>query len=247
MQVKILIVEDDPDMAEMLFDLVEAEGWTPFVAGSAEEATAFLSREIVHLILLDHNLPGASGRTFAQRIRSSMDVGIIMVTAAGSSAERVLGLETAADDYIVKPFEPIELAARMKAVLRRSVLMSKPERMPELAADLAPAASALKLGDWTVDLKRRLAVCDGQPGKTLTGAEFALLELLAETPNLPVTRSQILERLGSGTDRYVDRNVDVLVLRLRRKIEQNPELPRYIKTRRGRGYVLEVLRRETEQ
>ena len=85
MQVKILIVEDDPDMAEMLFDLVEAEGWTPFVAGSAEEATTFLSREIVHLILLDHNLPGASGRTFAQRIRSSMDVGIIMVTAAGSS------------------------------------------------------------------------------------------------------------------------------------------------------------------
>ncbi|MCD7107590.1 response regulator transcription factor [Rhizobium sp. DKSPLA3] len=247
MQARILIVEDDPDMAEMLFDLVEAEGWTPFVAGSAEEATAFLSRETVHLILLDHNLPGASGRTFAQRIRSSMDVGIIMVTAAGSSAERVLGLETAADDYIVKPFEPIELAARMKAVLRRSVPMSKPERMPEPSPDLAPPASSLALADWTIDLKRRLAVCEGQPGKTLTGAEFALLELLAETPNLPVTRAQILERLGSGTDRYVDRNVDVLVLRLRRKIEQNPELPRYIKTRRGRGYVLEVARRETER
>lgn len=243
MQVKILIVEDDPDMAEMLFDLVEAEGWTPFVAGSVEEATVFLAREIVHLILLDHNLPGASGRTFAQRIRSSMDVGIIMVTAAGSSAERVLGLETAADDYIVKPFEPIELAARMKAVLRRSMLVPKIER----GQDLAPATSALHLGDWTIDLQRRLAVCEGYPGKTLTGAEFTLLELLAETPNLPVTRSQILERLGSGTERYVDRNVDVLVLRLRRKIEQNPELPRYIKTRRGRGYVLEAPRRETER
>ncbi|CZT36776.1 response regulator transcription factor [Rhizobium sp. 9140] len=247
MQVKVLIVEDDPDMAELLFDLVEAEGWTPFVAGSAEEATAFLLCEIVHLILLDHNLPGASGRTFAQRIRGSMDVGIIMVTAAGSSAERVLGLETAADDYIVKPFEPIELAARMKAVLRRSILMPKPERAPEMAPDLAPATSALRLGDWTIDLKRRLAACEGLPGKTLTGAEFALLELLAETPNFPVTRSQILERLGSGTERYVDRNVDVLVLRLRRKIEQNPELPRYIKTRRGRGYVLEVPRHETER
>ncbi|TCM52291.1 two-component system phosphate regulon response regulator OmpR [Rhizobium sp. PP-F2F-G48] len=251
MQVKILIVEDDPDMAEMLFDLVEAEGWTPFVAGSAEEATVFLSQEIVHLILLDHNLPGASGRTFAQRIRSSMDVGIIMVTAAGSSAERVLGLETAADDYIVKPFEPIELAARMKAVLRRSILMPKHERAPEpapqSASDRAPQASALHLGNWTIDLTRRLAICEAQPGKTLTTAEFALLELLAETPNLAVTRAQILERLGSGTERYVDRNVDVLVLRLRRKIEQNPELPRYIKTRRGRGYVLETARRETEQ
>jgi len=243
MQVKILIVEDDPDMAEMLFDLVEAEGWTPFVAGSAEEATAFLSHDFVHLVLLDHNLPGASGRTFAQRIRGKMDVGIIMVTAAGSSAERVLGLETAADDYIVKPFEPIELAARMKAVLRRSIVMPKPER----ATDLAPAASALQLGGWMIDLKRRLAICEGHPGRTLTGAEFALLELLAETPNLPVTRSQILERLGSGTERYVDRNVDVLVLRLRRKIEQNPELPRYIKTRRGRGYVLEAPGRETER
>ncbi|SEM34816.1 response regulator transcription factor [Xaviernesmea oryzae] len=243
MQVKILIVEDDPDMAEMLFDLVEAEGWTPFVARSAEEATAFLARDIVHLILLDHNLPGASGRTFAQRVRSSMDVGIIMVTAAGSSAERVLGLETAADDYIVKPFEPIELAARMKAVLRRSIQVPKPDRLP----DLAPATSSLQLGAWTIDLKRRLAVCEGHPGKTLTGAEFTLLELLAETPNLPVARAQILERLGSGTERYVDRNVDVLVLRLRRKIEENPELPRYIKTRRGRGYVLEAPRHETER
>lgn len=243
MQIKILIVEDDPDMAEMLFDIVEAEGWTPVVAGSAEEAMVVLSREIVRLVLLDHNLPGASGRTFAQRIRSTMDVGIIMVTAAGSSAERVLGLETAADDYIVKPFEPIELAARIKAVLRRSILIPNVERMP----DLQPAPSALHLGDWTIDMKRRLAMCKGQPGKTLTGAEFTLLELLAETPNLAVTRSQILERLGSGTERYVDRNVDVLVLRLRRKIEQNPELPRYIKTRRGRGYVLEVPRRETER
>jgi two-component system phosphate regulon response regulator OmpR len=238
MQVRILIVEDDPDMAEMLFDIVEAEGWTPVVAGSAEAAAAVLAREIVHLVLLDHNLPGASGRTFAQRIRSTMDVGIIMVTAAGSSAERVLGLETAADDYIVKPFEPIELAARMKAVLRRSILMPSPERV----TDLQPAPSALQLGDWTIDLKRRLAMCEGQPGKTLTGAEFALLELLAETPNLPVARAQILERLGSGTERYVDRNVDVLVLRLRRKIERNPELPRYIKTRRGKGYVLEAAR-----
>lgn len=242
MQVKVLIVEDDPDMAEILFDLVEAEGWTPFLAGSAEEAGAFLSRDSVHLVLLDHNLPGASGRTFAQRIRSTLDVAIIMVTAAGSSAERVLGLETAADDYIVKPFEPIELAARMKAVLRRSIPSAKPERGP----DLASAPSALTLGDWTIDLKRRLASCEGSPGKTLTGAEFALLELLAETPNQPVSRAQILERLGSGTERYLDRNVDVLVLRLRRKIEQNPELPRFIKTRRGRGYMLEAPGRETD-
>ncbi|WP_245493777.1 response regulator, partial [Rhizobium ruizarguesonis] len=93
------------------FDLVEAEGWTALTAPSAEEATIVLSRETVHLVLVDHNLPGTSGRTFAQRLRAQANIGIVMVTAAGSAVDRVLGLETAADDYVVKPFEPIELTA----------------------------------------------------------------------------------------------------------------------------------------
>lgn len=235
-RIRILIVEDDPDMAELISDLVEAEGWTPLTAPSAEAAMGVLARETMHLVLVDHNLPGASGRTFAQRLRAQADIGIIMVTAAGSAADRVLGLETAADDYVVKPFEPIELTARIKAVLRRTIPSLKPERESE--RDCEPAA--LRLSDWSIDLKSRRAICLTDPTKSLTSAEFALLEILAETPSTPVSRAHILDRLGAESDRYIDRNVDVLVLRLRRKIERNPDLPRHIKTRRGRGYVLDT-------
>lgn len=235
-RIKILIVEDDPDMAELIADLVEAEGWSPMVVHSAEDATAILAREQFHIVLLDHNLPGISGRTFAQRVRANLglNVGILMVTAAGSATERVLGLETAADDYVVKPFEPIELTARIKAVLRRIAPSLKVEKEPEREHE----ASSLRLGDWAVDLSARRALCLADRSKTLTSAEFALLEILAQTPNKPVSRSQILDRLGAESDRFIDRNVDVLVLRLRRKIERNPDLPQHIQTRRGKGYVL---------
>ncbi len=233
-KVNILIVEDDPDMAELISDLVEAEGWTPHSVASAEAATDLLAREMIQLVLVDHNLPGLSGRAFAQRLRAQTQIGIVMVTAAGSATDRVLGLETAADDYVVKPFEPIELSARIKAVLRRTVPTLRPEREPERDHDQA----ALRLGDWTVDIVARRAVCLSDRSKTLTSAEFALLEVLAETPNVPVSRAHILDRLGAESQRFIDRNVDVLVLRLRRKIERNPDLPQHIQTRRGKGYVL---------
>lgn len=235
-KIRILIVEDDPDMAELISDLVEAEGWIPLLASSAEKASSVLALEDVHLILVDHNLPGISGRAFAQRVRAQMNVGIVMVTAAGSATDRVLGLETAADDYVVKPFEPIELTARIKAVLRRTIPSLRPEKESEREQDGTP----LRLGDWIVNLAERHAVCVNDRSKTLTSAEFALLEILAETPNAPVSRALILDRLGSESDRFIDRNVDVLVLRLRRKIERNPDLPQHIKTRRGRGYVLHI-------
>jgi CheY-like chemotaxis protein len=162
-RIRILIVEDDPVMAELISDLVEAEGWTPLTAPSAEEAMGMLLRETVHLALVDHNLPGTSGRTFAQRLRAQTNIGIVMVTAAGSAADRVLGLETAADDYVVKPFEPIELTARIKAVLRRTIPWLKPERESEREHEPA----ALKLSDWSVDLKNRRAVCLNDPANPL--------------------------------------------------------------------------------
>jgi two-component system phosphate regulon response regulator OmpR len=233
-KVKILIVEDDPDMAELICDLVEAEGWIPVTAPSAEAAQDRLLHETVQLVLVDHNLPGLSGRAFAQRLRAQTDVGIVMVTAAGSATDRVLGLETAADDYVVKPFEPNELTARIKAVLRRT----HPQLRHDRESEREQPSTALRLGEWAFDLGQRRAVCLTDPTKTLTAAEFALLEILAETPNAPVSRAHILDRMGADSDRFVDRNVDVLVLRLRRKIEQNPDLPRHIQTRRGKGYVL---------
>ncbi|EKF17670.1 response regulator transcription factor [Nitratireductor pacificus] len=237
--VRILIVEDDPDMAELISDLVESEGWLPFCTASAEEAWQALAENDMTIALIDHNLPGLSGRAFAQRLREKSNMGIVMVTAAGSPAERVLGLETAADDYVVKPFEPIELTARIKALLRRfnGHARIEPEREATIRSD---GRKPLHIGDWHIDLKARRAICLSNSTLTLTSSEFALLEILAEAPGEAVDRVRILNRLGADDDRYADRNVDVLVLRLRRKIEPNPDLPRHIKTRRGKGYVLMI-------
>ncbi|RUW83004.1 response regulator transcription factor [Mesorhizobium sp. M1E.F.Ca.ET.063.01.1.1] len=235
--IKILIVEDDPEMSELISDLVFSEGWMPIAVTSAEEAWRTLAQQRVHIALIDHNLPGLSGRAFAQRLRQEQNIGILLVTASGSAADRVLGLETAADDYVVKPFEPIELAARIKAVLRRSTRHSQLEPNGPSREEAEPR---LRIGNWQIDFKQRRAVCLDDPAATLTNSEFALLEVLAEAPGEAVDRVRILNRLGSDDDRFIDRNVDVLVLRLRRKIELNPYLPRHIKTRRGKGYVLVV-------
>lgn len=232
--VTVMIVEDDEDMRDLLVDLVEAEGYAAVTANSAEAALK-LGVE-ADIALVDHNLPGMSGRAFSQLLRERSKAGIIMVTAAGSPMDRVLGLELVADDYVVKPFEPAELCARIRAVLRR---LDRSPRGP--AAGIVPPDLPdhnLRLGHWTIDLKARSAHCDDDPTLTLTSSEFALLEILAEQPEKPIERAEILRRLGADDERYLDRNVDVLILRLRRKIELAPDMPRHIKTRRGKGYLL---------
>jgi two-component system phosphate regulon response regulator OmpR len=238
---RILIVEDDQDMADMIADLVQSEGWTGLVVPDAPSAFAVLEQDgKMDIALIDHNLPGLSGRALAQRIRDAgthhSGMGIIMVTAAGTAADRVLGLQTAADDYVVKPFEPVELAARIRALLRR---MGSAPRTNE-----APlATSAIEIGDWVIDPARRKAWSRSDPGLALTASEFTLIETLARCPGKPISRTQLMTELGMDDSRYVDRNVDVLVLRLRRKIEVDATRPRFIRTMRGRGYVLMLDRR----
>jgi two-component system phosphate regulon response regulator OmpR len=233
--VTVMIVEDDDDMRDLLVDLVEAEGYAAVTASSAEAALK-LGVE-ADIALVDHNLPGMSGRAFSQLLRERSKAGIIMVTAAGSPIDRVLGLELVADDYVVKPFEPAELRARIRAVLRR---LDRSPRNPsaEPAMPVDQVGTELRLGRWRIDLKARSAHCDDDPTLTLTSSEFTLLEILAEQPERPIDRAEILRRLGAGDERYLDRNVDVLILRLRRKIELAPDMPRHIKTRRGKGYLL---------
>ncbi len=233
--VTVMIVEDDDDMRDLLVDLVEAEGYAAVTANSAEAA---LKLDVeADIALVDHNLPGMSGRAFSQLLRERSKTGIILVTAAGSPIDRVLGLELVADDYVVKPFEPAELCARIRAVLRR--LDRSPSTPPPKAATSPDRPSSeLRLGRWSIDLKARSAHCDDDPTLTLTSSEFTLLEILAEQPEKPIERAEILRRLGADDERYLDRNVDVLILRLRRKIELAPEMPRHIKTRRGKGYLL---------
>lgn len=228
-RIRILIVEDDPDMAELIADLVEAEGWMPLTAPSAEEAMGVLARETVHLALVDHNLPGTSGRTFAQRLRAQTNIGIVMVTAAGSAADRVLGLETAADDYVVKPFEPIELTARIKAVLRRA--------MPQEAK--RPSSAAYGFADFTADPEQRSVIRAGGEKIELTGAEFDLLKVFLDRPGRLLSRDQLLD-LTQGKDRGpFDRSIDVLMSRLRKKLDVGTPTPIF-KTVRNGGYQMTV-------
>lgn len=233
--VTVMIVEDDDDMRDLLSDMVEAEGYAAILASSAEAALAMDTN--VDIALVDHNLPGMSGRAFSQVLRERSSAGIIMVTAAGSPIDRVLGLELVADDYVVKPFEPAELRARIRAVLRRMDRPPKGAAAGPIAGEQVQSAE-FRLGRWHVDLANRSAQCEDDPSLALTSSEFALLEILAEQPEKPVERAEILRRLGADDERYLDRNVDVLILRLRRKIEIAPDRPRHIRTRRGKGYVL---------
>jgi two-component system phosphate regulon response regulator OmpR len=172
------------------------------------------------LIVLDLMMPGESGLDFTSALRRESMVPILMLTAMGEPEDRILGLERGADDYLPKPFEPRELLARIRTVLRRA---------PQPAA--APAPSRVRFGECIFEVDRQLLTRSGVPVR-LTSAEAALLRALALSAGRPLSRESLSDGPGQG------RNVDVQVTRLRRKIEDDPKFPRFLQTVRGKGYVL---------
>jgi DNA-binding response OmpR family regulator len=179
------------------------------------------------LVLLDVGLPGEDGFALARWLREkSPRVGIIMVTAASDTVDRVVGLETGADDYIAKPFEPRELLARVKSVLRRATTA------------IVPAGPRIRIGRRVLDLEKRVLV-DSVTGseETLTASEFDLLKVFAENPNRPLQREWLLEVIAHREMEVFDRAIDLRVTRLRRKIEHDPTHPEAIRTVRGVGYM----------
>lgn len=224
----LLIVDDDPGLRELLGDYLGREGYTVKTAADAVEMDRALAEAQPDLLVLDLMLPGEDGLSIARRLRSSLDIPILMLSARGEDIDRIIGLEVGADDYLPKPFNPRELLARIRALLRRS-------REPR-TAEAVPAAEGYAFGPFVLELDAHRLLKNGEE-VVLTHAEFSLLKLLAEHPNRVLTRDQIMDML-KGYDRDpFDRSIDVRITRLRRKLEDDPAAPRYIRTVWGQGYL----------
>lgn len=231
-QPHILIVDDDKGLQETLGDFLEFEGYRISTAGNVAEARSLLLERPADLVLLDLNMPGGDGLTYAAELRAGSDVPIIMMSGKGEMIDRVVGLEVGADDYLPKPFELRELLARVRALLRRSTL-----RAGNAGVAHAPAGRSAKIGSWFSfhPEERQLRTTAGDK-IDLTGAEYQLLEVFVERPGRVLTRSFIADCVQGANSASFDRSVDTLVSRLRRKLTvQNAG--GVIQTVRGEGYV----------
>jgi DNA-binding response OmpR family regulator len=229
---RILVVDDDSDVRFMLERYLTRHG---FQVDTVENGASM--REVIgggdfDLVVLDLNMPGEDGISLARYLRDNHRVGIIMLTAAAEVVDRIVGLEVGADDYVTKPFEPRELLARIKSVIRRLEGASPPaaERSPDLGPRIA-------FGECSLDLDaHKLYGGDGQE-ITITSMEFDLLKAFADNPNKVLSRDQLLNLAHNRDWEPFDRSIDIRITRLRRKIEPEPKKPQIIKTVRGAGYI----------
>ena len=223
----ILVVEDEPSIAEVVCLYLQRSGYSVHLAGDGQAAMDWLSQSRPDLVVLDLMLPHVDGLEITRWLRSHTDTPIIMLTARREETDRILGFELGADDYVVKPFSPRELVSRVKAVLRRTQ-----------GAEAAGAMPALASGDLTIDPATRSVTYLGED-KTLTAREFDLLYWLARHPRQVFNRDQLLDHVW-GLTNYIDPNtVTVHIRRLREKLEADPSNPRYIQTVWGVGYRFE--------
>jgi two-component system OmpR family response regulator len=226
----VLIVEDDPEVREMMGDYLETHGYRVTLCGNGEAMRKAIAEAVPQVVLLDLNLPGEDGLSLARWLRGNHEVAIIMVTAAAEVVDRVVGLEVGADDYLAKPFDPRELRARLKSVLRRVGAGAKPAKAPA-------GGKRIKVGLCLLDLDtHQLTGKDGED-LPLTSMEFDLLRVFAEHPNQVLSRDQLLTHTRNREWEPFDRSIDIRIARLRKKIEADPEKPRTIKTIRGAGYI----------
>ena len=224
----ILVVDDDDRLRELLRKYLSDNGFFVISATDAANARAKLASLAFDLIVLDLMMPGESGLDFAASLRTTSDVPILMLTAMAESEDRIRGLEHGADDYLTKPFEPRELLLRVNNILKRVPQRTDDDDVPRI----------ITMGAASFDLDRGVLKIDDRPVR-LTTVEVQLLKVLGERPGEPLSRDDLIERTGAGADASGGgRAVDVQVTRLRRKIETDPKLPRYLQTVRGKGYVL---------
>jgi len=230
MAVRVLVVDDDPAIREILAQYLGEHGYEVAVASGGEAMRAELQRGVPAIVLLDVGLPGEDGLTLARYLREKHDVGIIMVTGASDVVDRVAGLEVGADDYIAKPFDLRELRARLKSVLRR---VQAKEPATRASAGKKPVA----IGACTLDLRsRQLTDAKGRE-VPLTAMEFSLLQVFLDHPNQVLSRDQLLNLTRNRDWEPFDRSIDIRIARLRRKVEEDPDRPRAIRTVRGTGYM----------
>jgi two-component system OmpR family response regulator len=228
-QPHILVVDDDREIRELLSRFLEKQGMRVSAARDAREARRLWPLGRYHIVVLDLMMPGEPGLDFARWLRSQSNVPILMLTAMAEETDRIVGLELGADDYVQKPFNPRELLARSRAILRRTN-----GEGPGLEADARP----IQFAGWILEPGRRRLLNPDGAEVPLTGGEYELLAALVERPNRILTRDMLMDLLRGRQAGPFDRAIDVAVSRLRRKLEDDGRNPNLIKTVRGGGYVL---------
>jgi two-component system, OmpR family, response regulator len=223
--IKILLVEDDARLAQLTARYLESHSVLVTIATDGIEGQAEALRRQYDCVVLDLMLPGRDGIEVTRELRARTDVPIVMVTARGEEADRVLGLEVGADDYVTKPFSPRELLARIRATVRR------------VRGQAGPAKQAIRVGGLMLDPQRMTVTLDDRPIE-LTAYEFAILRALAQRPGQVLSREQLLDLAKGSAELSFDRSIDVHVSRLRAKLGDDSRSPRILKTVRGVGYLL---------
>jgi two-component system, OmpR family, response regulator len=223
----ILVVEDDRDIATLVARYLRANGCRASIASDGRAMDQELADRRIDLIVLDLMLPGEDGLSLCRRLRTNSQIPIVMLTAKGEEVDRIIGLEVGADDYLVKPFNPRELLARIRAVLRRTGQAEVP----------VARARSMSFRGWTMDLSlRQLQNPDGVR-VDVTGAEFDLLKTFCERPGRALSRDRLVELTQGRTSGPFERSIDILVSRLRHKLEADPHRPEFILTIRSEGYL----------
>ncbi|MDW6002660.1 osmolarity response regulator transcription factor OmpR [Vibrio mangrovi] len=226
---KILVVDDDARLRSLLERYLSDQGYQVRSVANSEQMDRLLARENFHLMVLDLMLPGEDGLSICRRLRqSNSQLPILMLTAKGDEEDRITGLELGADDYLPKPFNPRELLARIKAVLRRQVI--------ELPGAPSAEESLVEFGEFRLNLGTR-EMFRGDEVMPLTSGEFAVLKVLVSNPREPMSRDKLMNMARGREYSAMERSIDVQISRLRRMLETDPAKPRYIQTVWGLGYV----------
>lgn len=226
----VLIVDDDPEIRRLLVEYLARNGFEAVAARDGREMWRELDRHAIDLVVLDLMLPDTDGLSLCRDLRAKSNMPVLMLTARGEETDRIIGIEMGADDYLVKPFNPRELLARIKMILRRTRALP-PNLRPE-------QARCLKFSGWCLDTATRLLTDADGVTSPLSGGEYRLLRIFLDHPNRVLNRDQLTEMIHGREAEPYDRAIDVQVSRLRQRLRDDSREPELIKTVRGEGYVL---------
>lgn len=226
----LLVVDDDREIRRLLEEYLEQSGYRISSVADGKAMRKALENHRIDLVILDLMLPGEDGLSLCRELRTHSNLPVLMLTARGSEIDRIIGLEMGADDYLSKPFNPRELLARVKSILRRAHSLP-----PNLQST---EATAYRFAGWTLDASARNAIAPDGLVVPLSGAEFRLLSVFLEHPQRVLSRDQILELIAGRESLPFERSIDVLIGRLRKRLQDDGKEPALIKTVRGEGYVL---------
>ena len=233
LRARIVIVEDEPDLRDAVAEYLGANGYDVTAVGDARSMRELVETNAFHLAILDIAMPGEDGLSLGRWLRSRMPIGIIYATAAGASIDRIVGLELGADDYMVKPYELREMLARVRSVLRR---VPQPDEIRP-AKPAGEGRRIVSFGGFSADLDGRMITGPDGALIDMAKSEFDVLEVFLTRANRLLTRAALSEAIGFAEEPEISRAVDIRIMRLRKKIENDPANPKFLRTVRGEGYI----------